>query len=81
MPIEVGEKRIEMSLDGDDAVIKLSSWVNGLGWCGQKTLQVDAEMLDDLHRMIGVARVRMRSRRVENGEVVSGQKILAFPAS
>ena len=79
-PVETGEKRVELSLEGDETVIKLASWVNGLGWCGEKTIRVDADMLDEMHRLIGAARIRVRSRRVENDPAASiTQKVLNFP--
>ena len=79
-PVETGEKRVELSLDGDRTVIKMSTWVDGLGWCGQKTMEIELEMLDEMHRLIGAARVRVRSRTQENenSEPVT-QKVLNFP--
>lgn len=77
-PAEAGEKRLDLSIDGDQAAIKLSSWVEGLGWCGEKTMRVDADMLDEMHRLIASARVRMRQRgSVENAP----SKVLQFPTS
>lgn len=82
VPAENGEKRIELALEGDQTIIKLSSWVDGLGWCGQKTMQVDADMLDEMHRMIGAARVRLRSQRMNECEVpVAMHKVLSFPVT
>lgn len=78
-PAENGEKRIELALDGDQTVIRLSSWVDGLGWCGQKTMSVNAELLDEMHRMIGAARVRLRHRQRENETAINTQKVLDFP--
>ena len=78
-PVENGEKRIELSIEADQTVIRLSSWVDGLGWCGQKTMHVDAELLDEMHRMIGAARVRLRHRQRENETTIVPQKVLDFP--
>ena len=79
-PAENGEKRLELSLDGDQTVIRLSTWVEGLGWCGQKTMEVDADMLEEMHRLIGAARVRVRSRRAEKDpDGAPTQKVLSFP--
>ena len=79
-PVETGEKRIELCLEGDETVIKLASWVDGLGWCGEKTMRIDADMLDEVHRLLGAARTRMRGRQEEN-EVVAPltQKVVKFP--
>jgi hypothetical protein len=79
-PVETGEKRIELSLEGDETVIKLASWVDGLGWCGEKTIRVEADMLDEMHRLIGAARIRVRSRQAENDPAAPvTQKVLNFP--
>lgn len=81
MPAESGEKRIEMSIEGDDTIIRLSGWVDGLGWCGEKTMRIEPEMLDDLHRMIAAARVRVKSRDVEENGMEHWQNVLTFPVS
>ena len=79
MPVENGEKRLELSLEDNKTVLKLSSWVNGLGWCGQKTMEIDDEILEEMHRLIGAARVRVRSRQ-ERPEPEM-RKVLKFPAA
>ncbi len=78
-PAEAGEKRIDLSIDGDLTSIKLSSWVDGLGWCGEKTLSIEPEMLDVLHKMIGAARVRIRSQKELDGNVEAARRVLDFP--
>ena len=78
-PIVSDEKRIDVSLTDDQAVIKLSTWVEDLGWCGQKTITVDGEMLDDLHRVIAAARYKLNNKKIKSGEEVSGKKVLEFP--
>ena len=77
-PVESGEKRVELSFEGDLTVLKLSSWVEGLGWCGEKTMHIEADMLDEMHRMIGAARVRLRQQRSDANVITS--KVLNFPA-
>ena len=79
MPVENGEKRLELSLEDDKTVIKLSSWVNGLGWCGQKTMEIDDEMLEEMHRLIGAARVRVRSRQERQEPEM--RKVIKFPSA
>lgn len=80
LPIFSDEKKVEVSLNEDQAVIKLSTWTEGLGWCGQKTLSLDAEMLDDLHRVISAARLKMLKKKVEDQEEIAPNKILQFPS-
>jgi len=79
LPIVSDEKKIEVSLNDNQAVIKLSTWTEDLGWCCQKTLSVDAEMLDDLHRVIASARYKLNGR---NSDIAEKQptNVLAFPS-
>lgn len=79
LPIISDEKKIEVSLEDDKAVIKLSTWVESLGWCGQKTLAVDAEMLEDLHRAISSARYRLNQNKADNNETLEKTNVIAFP--
>ncbi|HQU84647.1 MAG TPA: hypothetical protein PKY59_16030 [Pyrinomonadaceae bacterium] len=80
LPIFSDEKKVEVSLNEDQAVIKLSTWTEGLGWCGQKTLSLDAEMLDDLHRVISAARLKLLKKKVEDQEEIATTKVLQFPS-
>ena len=82
LPIFSDEKKIEVSLQDDQAVIKLSTWTENLGWCGQKTLSLDAEMLDDLHRVISAARIKLNRQKAEEEEQqsVDASRVLKFPS-
>jgi len=80
LPIVSDEKKIEVSLIDNQAIIKLSTWAEDLGWCCQKTLSVDAEMLDDLHRVISSARYKLNSRKTENTETSEQSNVLKFPS-
>ena len=83
-PIYTDEKKVEVSLSDDQAVIKLSTWTEDLGWCGQKTLSLDAEMLDDLQRVISAARIKLMRHKAEQTQQNSNEnqsaKILRFPS-
>lgn len=80
LPIFSDEKKVEVTLEGDQAVIKLSTWTDNIGWCGQKTLSLDAEMLDDLHRVISAARIKLNRQKPESSnEPADATKILQFP--
>ncbi len=79
LPIVSDEKKIEVSLQDNQAIIKLSTWTEDLGWCGQKTLTVDAEMLDDLHRIIASARYKLNNKKSESAEDFQSKKVLEFP--
>ena len=80
LPIVSDEKKLEVSLDDNQAVIKLSTWTEDLGWCCQKTLSLDAAMLDDLHRVIAAARYKLKSKTVEVAETNQSTNILQFPS-
>ena len=80
-PAQAGEKRIDLSIEGDTTSIKLSSWVDGLGWCGEKTLSLEPEMLDVMQKLIGAARVRLRHRREAESETETARKVLDFPVT
>lgn len=79
LPIYTDEKKVEVSIQDDQAVIKLSTWVEDLGWCGQKTMSLDAAMLDDLHRVIASARYRLNKQKSSEEEIQNDAKVLAFP--
>jgi len=79
-PIFSDEKKVDVSLVEDQAVIKLSIWTEGLGWCGQKTLSLDAEMLDELHRVISAARIKLNRQKSEDREENASTKVLQFPS-
>jgi len=80
LPIFSDEKKVEVSLQDDQTVIRLSTWTDDLGWCGQKTLSLDADMLDDLHRVITAARLKLNRQRAETDDEVNDAKVLQFPS-
>ena len=80
LPIFSDEKKVEVALKDDQAVIKLSTWTEDLGWCGQKTMSLDAEMLDDLHRVISAARLKLKRQSPKTAEVSTSHNILQFPS-
>jgi len=73
-PLVSDDRKIDVSMSGGDTEIKLSGWVEGLGWCTQKTLKIEMEMLDELHRVIAAARIRLRSEQIEEAG-----NVLRFP--
>lgn len=79
-PIFSDEKKVEVSLHEDQAVIKLSTWSEDLGWLGQKTLSLDAAMLDDLHRVITAARLKLNKQKSEDQAEIISTKVLQFPS-
>lgn len=53
--IEEENKKIDVSIEDDKAVIRMSSFADGIGWFTQKTITVDADMLDELHAELSAA--------------------------
>jgi predicted DCC family thiol-disulfide oxidoreductase YuxK len=79
LPIVSDEKKVEVSLTDNQAIIKLSTWTDDLGWLCQKTLTIDAAMLDNLHRVIASARYRLNKQKSEIAEPVKTADVLEFP--
>ncbi len=80
-PVFSDDRRIDISLESGETEISLSTWTDGLGWCRQKTLKLDADLLDELHRVISAARVKNRSRNTNDLDVADNAgKLLSFPA-
>ena len=75
-PVKSKEQKVEVNVDGDKAVIKLSTWVEGLGWCCQKTMSMDLEMLEEMQGLIAGAKAEMK-RVVEDDGILSAS-ILEF---
>ncbi|HLA95945.1 MAG TPA: hypothetical protein VK612_09505 [Pyrinomonadaceae bacterium] len=78
-PVVNDERRIDLSIKGEETVIKLSTWTDGLGWCTQKTMSLDPEMLDEMHRVIAAARSKVKRQRLDSGDEITSAKVLAFP--
>ena len=77
------EKRVEVAIepggDSDEVVLRYSTWTDGLGWCSQKTIRLESEQLDDLHRALTVARHRLKRKRAAEGEVFESGKVIQLP--
>ncbi len=80
LPIYSDEKKVEVSLTDNQAVIKLSTWTEDLGWSCQKTMSIDAAILDDLHRVIASARYRLNKQNTANETSVKTSNVLEFPS-
>ncbi|HEX8719830.1 MAG TPA: hypothetical protein VF736_04255 [Pyrinomonadaceae bacterium] len=82
-PEPAGGKRqkVELSFEGDEGVaLRYLTWTDGLGWCCQKTIRVEGEQLDELHRAITVARHRFRRSRAEAGEAARPAQVIQLPS-
>jgi hypothetical protein len=74
------EVAIEPSDDVDQVVLRYLTWTDGLGWCNQKTIRMDAEQLDDLHHALAAARQRLNRKRAEDSELPEHGKVIQFPS-
>jgi hypothetical protein len=78
------EQKVEVTFEqqdgGECVALRYLTWTEGLGWCCQKTIRVEADQLDELHRAITVARHRIRRRRAEAGEVQAPAQVIQFPS-
>lgn len=74
-PMIGDDQKVEVSIEEGGAVIRLSTWAEGLGWSCQKTLRIDEELVDDLQRALTAARKRIYSSKSladqESGTVIS----------
>ena len=68
------EKKVEVSIDGDKAVICMSTYADGIGWFVQKTITVDADMLDLLADQFTAVRGKIR----RDGDEILSADILEF---
>jgi hypothetical protein len=73
------EVSVESGADGEQVVLRYLTWTDGLGWCGQKTIRLDSDDLDELHRALTVARHRVKRRRAEAGLVSEAVKVIQLP--
>jgi hypothetical protein len=78
------DERIEVVIEtdagaGERVVLRHSTWTEGLGWCGQKTIRLDSDQIDDLHRALTVARHRINRQRAEAGHVKEPAQVIQLP--
>ena len=74
------DQKVEVVIEGADRVaVRYLTWTEGLGWCCQKTMRVDAGQLEDLHRALTVARHRLNRMRAEEGLTQEPAQIIHFP--
>jgi hypothetical protein len=77
------DRKIEVSIEsgneGDKVVLRYLTWTDGLGWCSQKTIRLESDQLDDLHRALTVARHRVNRHRAEAGQTLEAAKIIQLP--
>lgn len=78
------DERIEVVIEnhagaGERVVLRHSTWTDGLGWCSQKTIRLDSDQIDDLHRALTVARHRINRQRAEDGQFKQAAQVIQLP--
>jgi hypothetical protein len=80
-PVE--SQRVEVSIEArgetEQVVLRYSTWTEGLGWCCQKTIRLDNDQLDDIHRALMLARQRIKRRQAEAGQVQESARVIQLP--
>lgn len=66
------KNKIDVSIEENKAVIRMSSFADGIGWFTQKTISVDAHMLDELHAKLADACGAIRR---ESDEILSAEML------
>ena len=79
-PTVSGEKRLDVGFENGETVIQMSTFVDGLGWSIQKTIKLDETMLDDLHRVVTAARLKIKRDNSDESRSAEPSRILEFPA-
>ncbi len=75
-PVFTEDQKVEVSLHDGEAVIRLSTWQgDDLGWCGQKTMALDTAMIDELHRVLTAAKMKLH----RESEIGQPTNIIEFP--
>lgn len=79
-PAVSGEKRLDVAFENGETVIRMSTYVEGLGWSTQKTLSLDEAALDDLHRIVSAARTKIKQANAVTKEAApQSSNVLKFP--
>lgn len=77
------EQKIEVVMQdrgGENCVaLRLSTWTDGLGWCAQKTIELEPDQLDELHLAVTVARRRLAAKRAETDQPAVPAKVIRLP--
>ncbi len=82
LPVIGKNKKVKISIENDEVVIRLLTWTDFLGWQCQKTIAVEAEMLPELQRALIAAERQIRNQKnfaqEPNGAVETN--IVRFPS-
>lgn len=74
------EVAIERQNGAGQVTLRHLTWTDGLGWCNQKTIRLQADQLDDLRRALTVARHRINQQQADAGQKLSGMgQVIQLP--
>jgi len=83
IPSNCEDRQIEVVIEEQAGVeriaLRLSTWTENLGWCCQKTINLESDQLDDLHHAIAVARQRLNRKRGATGQLTEGAQVIQLP--
>lgn len=83
LPTAREDQQLEVIIEQQSGVervaIRYSTWTEGLGWCSQKTIRIDGDQLDDLHRALTVARHRIKQRHADEEQFQEPSRVIQFP--
>jgi hypothetical protein len=73
-------QKIEVLLDTENGegvvTLKYSTWTDGIGWCCQKTIQLESNLLDDLHHALTIARMKINREKINAGIEFEPAKVI-----
>ncbi|RMG00001.1 MAG: hypothetical protein D6735_14310 [Acidobacteria bacterium] len=75
LPTIGDKKKIEVSVETDQVIIKFLTWAEVLGWQCQKTIRIDADMMPDFQRALLVAARQLNADSANNEK----PEIIPFP--
>lgn len=78
LPAISENQKIDVKIEGENILLKLSTFTEGIGWTCQKTMCLDSCLLDDLHRSIAAARYRIKSAQA-GGKATETSNVIDFP--
>ena len=73
-------QKVEVLLDTENGegivTLKYSTWTDGIGWCCQKTIQLESSLLDDLHHALTIARMKINREKINAGIEFEPAKVI-----
>lgn len=78
------DRKVEVSYEQHEGAevlaLRYMTWTDGLGWCCQKTIRVEEDQLDELHRALTVARHRARRKAADAGAPHTPAQVIQLPS-